>query len=131
MAKYVSSVCSRQAFKNFYKMLKPGGQFFISTFEESPLDQAFETLDDGKWSKYNHRDAISCFYKYENPSKEFEKIIKQEGFVDIQIRTEPNCFIPFSEKSFIGMSLEYHYNLKVLFSHLMVLPFPPSLCRFF
>lgn len=83
-------------------MLKPGGQFFISTFEESPLDQAFEILDNSKWAKYNHWRAKSCFFKLESPLREFRKLIGNQGFVDIYAHVEPDYFIPFNEQTFLG-----------------------------
>lgn len=83
-------------------MLKPGGQIFISTFEESPLDQAYERLDNGKWAMYNNWRANSCFYKKENPMEEYKKVINEVGFVDIHVESEPEYLIPFNEEAFWG-----------------------------
>lgn len=83
-------------------MLRPGGQLFITTFAESPLDQAYEKLDDTKWDKYRNWMANSCFYKVENPEDEYRKAIEEQGFVDILIEKQPDSFITFSEKPFWG-----------------------------
>lgn len=103
-------------------MIKPGGQFFISTFEESPLDQAYEILDYGKWRKHNHRTAISCFYKRQNALDELKKIILQEGFVELYTKVEPDYFIPFCEKSYIGRSFQVN-NIFLFFSIVAIFQF--------
>lgn len=108
-------------------MLKPGGQFFISTFEESPLDQAYEILDYGKWRKHNHRRAISCFYKHKNALDELTNIIVQEGFLDVFTKVEPDYFIPFGEKSYIGRSFQFNifllFPIKLQYSNMMTYMF--------
>lgn len=74
---------------NIRDMLKPGGQLFFNGFEKLFADDAYIELDKGKWAKYNNGKAVSPFYTSENPTGEYERIIKELGFVDCQIFVEP------------------------------------------
>lgn len=82
-------------------MLKPGGQLFFNAFEKLFADDAYIELDKGKWSKYNNRKSVSPFYKSENPTKEYGRIMEELGFVDCQMFVEPFEEI-LPEKAFEG-----------------------------
>lgn len=91
----------RQTFVNILDMLKPGGQFFFTVFEKTPLDEVYEKLDEGIWSKYHNREANSPFFKYEIPSKEYENLMKSTGFENCHVYSEH--FAPLlPEKAFEG-----------------------------
>lgn len=80
------------------EMLKPGGQLFFSTFQKVFTDDAYEKLDEGKWSKYENRKAISPFHKSDDPVQEYKKIIESVGFVNCHIYTEH--YVPRMPQSF-------------------------------
>lgn len=90
-------------------MLKPGGQLFFIAFQKIITDEAFDKLDEGKWSKYQNRKAISPFYKSKDPVKEYENIIKSVGFVDCQITTEHTVF-RMPQDFFEGTYLAYRQS---------------------
>lgn len=86
---------------NIKEMLKPGGQFMFTAFEEVFTDEAFEKLDQQKWKKYHNYKAMSPFYKCCNPLEEYKKCIESVGFVDCHIYSE-NFKIQCREDSFDG-----------------------------
>ncbi|CAG9829228.1 unnamed protein product [Diabrotica balteata] len=82
-----------QAFKNIYKMLKPGGQVFVSCFDHKPVDEAFAKLAEHlKWKKYG--DHTSAYYYKADPKSEYEKDLAEAGFKDyiFDVVTESHMF---------------------------------------
>lgn len=69
-------------------MLKPGGQLFFHAFEKTTVDDAYDTLDRGKWIKYSNGNAISPFYRCENVINQYENVIKSVGFEDCKMFQE-------------------------------------------
>lgn len=88
-------------------MLKPGGQVFFNVYEKPFTDEAFEMLDKGKWNKYDNWKAISPFYFCDNPMKEYEKVLKSTGFIDINIFSE-HFALRISESSLEGKLVIYY-----------------------
>lgn len=78
-------------------MLKPGGQLLITVFEEMPIDEVLEKLDQGKWAVYEHYKALSPTYKVENAMKYYKRIAKGVGFSDCQLYKELH-FMEFTDE---------------------------------
>lgn len=82
-------------------MLKPGGQLVFNTFAKGYWEEAYDTLDRGKWSKYNNRKSNSPFYASEDPLTGYQILISNLGYVDCHIIEEP--YKPLmSKESFEG-----------------------------
>lgn len=69
-------------------MLKPGGQLFFHTLDKTFLEEAYDVLDQGKWSKYNNRKSHSPFYSSEDPLNDYQILIRNLGYVDCHISSE-------------------------------------------
>lgn len=96
-------------------MLKPGGQIFICTFSETPIDSAFEKLDKGRWSKYKNFQANSPFYKSACAAGDYRNIIEGVGFKNCHVQDLPNYFLRFTEDALNGMRLTQNttFNLTI------------------
>ncbi|XP_028133148.1 juvenile hormone acid O-methyltransferase [Diabrotica virgifera virgifera] len=78
-----------EAFKNLYKMLKPGGQMFLTVMEYSLADMAFHKLSEvPRWEKYGKRTTVSPFYYSESPKEEYIKLLQTAGFKNYVLETE-------------------------------------------
>lgn len=98
---------------NVYEMLQPGGQFFICTFCESPIDSVFEQLDNGRWSKYENFRAISAFYKSESVVEKFRNIIDEVGFKNGYVQDLPNQLPRFTEDALNGRTFSFTNIFKL------------------
>lgn len=87
----------REAFKNIYDILAPGGEFLFTAFEEMPIDQALEKLDEGKWSKYEHFKVISPTFKSEDALNYYKEIASDVGFGNCRFYRERH-FMDFTEE---------------------------------
>ncbi|XP_028130371.1 juvenile hormone acid O-methyltransferase-like [Diabrotica virgifera virgifera] len=77
----------RQGFININKMLKPGGQAFVSFGEVTPTDPAFHNLlKNPKWSRYGH--MLSPHYYSDNIEESYKKDINAAGFKSYQFHVE-------------------------------------------
>ncbi|GJQ69613.1 putative methyltransferase [Trypoxylus dichotomus] len=85
---------SRSLMKNFYEILKPSGQVFISTIVNSAVYESFRRLcKEGVWSKYVPDEQT--FGEYTNdPVKYVTTIMQNVGFkVELCMRAEGSGFI--------------------------------------
>lgn len=90
-------------------MLKPGGQLFFMGFEKNLVDDVYQKMDKGKWSKYNHSKSLSPFYNCENPVEEYKSVIQSLGYTDCHFFVHSRKdTIP--EKAFNGKLLFLVYN---------------------
>lgn len=93
-------------------------------FLKVPNDEAYDALDRGKWAKYNNRKSNSPFYRCENPSKEYEKVIQSVGFVDVHLHVE-SVTPQLPEKSFDGKYIvRFSKSFSNFFTTLVVFCYP-------
>ncbi|XP_028145595.1 juvenile hormone acid O-methyltransferase-like [Diabrotica virgifera virgifera] len=91
----------RQAFRNFHRMLKPGGSLFLNFYERLPVDMMFHNLrSHPKWGKYHQEDAVSVYYYTQNPKEEYRKDIEAAGFKNYVYNNENHRHVFKSEDEF-------------------------------
>lgn len=75
--------------ENFYKLLKPGGDILLLfTPRSQPRDIYKDQKENSEWGKYipDMNNLISPYQYWENPAEEFEKLLKQTGFKNCDVR---------------------------------------------
>ncbi|CAH1108135.1 unnamed protein product [Psylliodes chrysocephalus] len=83
----------RQAFKNIYQILKPGGWMFLTFFERTPVDDVFDKISKNpKWSNYRQDEMISKYYYSDNPQKGYRKDIDAANFKDYHFNIEKDTY---------------------------------------
>ncbi|CAG9864135.1 unnamed protein product [Phyllotreta striolata] len=95
----------REAFVNIKRMLKPGGSAFLTFFERSSAQKAFEKLKDStKWSRYVHEESPFPYSYSENPREDFVKDIESVGFQQYELKPVNDTY-EFGEEEFIDLHL--------------------------
>ncbi|CAG9854663.1 unnamed protein product [Phyllotreta striolata] len=90
---------TKQTIGNIYKILKPGGQLFMNYIEKSSMDYVHEEMSKNpKWGKYDHRKWMSPFFNSSNPRAEYEKIIRDAGFKNVQYLSEKRLLNPMLQE---------------------------------
>lgn len=82
-------------------MLKPGSQLMFTAFEKLFIDEVYDHLDNGKWSKYDNRKAISPFYFHDDPFMEYQNLFRNLGFINCHF-SEGEIAAQYSEKAYDG-----------------------------
>lgn len=74
----------KQAFKNIYNLLKPGGDCLLVFASQTNFLKGFEVMkNDSKWAEYMPADLSNIITPYqhsENPKEEMETLLKKRGF---------------------------------------------------
>lgn len=104
---------TRHAFQNMHKLLKPGGQLFLTFIDETSADPVyFDFLKHSKWSKYNHEWLISPYFNHPDPENEYKKQLVQAGFEQFEYQREKKIYKFPNEESFKGFCLSVNPVLK-------------------
>ncbi|KAJ3657568.1 hypothetical protein Zmor_009358 [Zophobas morio] len=85
----------RQAMKNMFDMLKPGGEILVTFLASNPIYDVYERMaKSNKWCSYmtNLKRYISPYHHSENPETELEDILKKEGFLIRVCRMEDRTY---------------------------------------
>ncbi|XP_074036879.1 juvenile hormone acid O-methyltransferase isoform X2 [Leptinotarsa decemlineata] len=91
-----------QAMKNIHKMLKPGGEMFITFMERNPFDQPYKNLSKyEKWAKYGHEFFISPFHHSNNSYDAWKDAVQKSApFEDCIFSLDETHFLYDDEKDF-------------------------------
>lgn len=96
--------------QNIHHLLLPGGQVFFNAITKTPIDEAYDNLDKGKWGKYENWRAHTSFHNDEDPKLQYEYLLGNVGFSDCQLFKETFTIL-YTEESFEGNSLKYAASL--------------------
>ncbi|CAG9819632.1 unnamed protein product [Phaedon cochleariae] len=84
----------RKAFENMYKLLKPGGDIFLTFLAKTDLYQIYKNMSKNKkWKSYTKKEYISPYHGLANPEKRLEKLLVSTGFTTTLCKTETRSFI--------------------------------------
>ncbi|KAF7266803.1 hypothetical protein GWI33_019909 [Rhynchophorus ferrugineus] len=79
----------RQAFKNIYKTLKPGGDMLISLVVTAPIFSVYENMAKNiRWSSYFRKETVSPYHNSQNPAAELQSILEEIGFQNCSCTVE-------------------------------------------
>ncbi|RZC33710.1 uncharacterized protein BDFB_004499 [Asbolus verrucosus] len=85
----------RQALKNMFDMLKPGGDMLLTFLARNPIYDIYENMaKSNKWAPYmnNIKKYISPYHHLDNPENELENFLKKEGFISHLCRVEERSY---------------------------------------
>ncbi|CAH1184056.1 unnamed protein product [Phyllotreta striolata] len=75
----------RKAFKNVFKMLKPGGDILFTFLAKSSLYDIYQNMSKRKkWSQYSVKEYISPYHGLKQPEKHLQKLLNNVGF-DVKV----------------------------------------------
>lgn len=106
---YPVSVCFRPALLNIYDMLRPCGQLIFTAFTKTPIDEAYDKLDGGKWGKYDNWKSHIPFHNHLDPKQGYDDLLKSTGYIDCHLIKE--SFVTFhTEESFEGKVFHHSFS---------------------
>ncbi|XP_044254916.1 juvenile hormone acid O-methyltransferase-like [Tribolium madens] len=85
----------RQAMKNMFDMLKPGGEMLLTFLASNPIYDIYEGMaKSNKWGPYmnNLKKYISPYHHSDDPETELENLLKKEGFITHLCRVENRLY---------------------------------------
>ncbi|XP_031620775.1 juvenile hormone acid O-methyltransferase-like [Contarinia nasturtii] len=83
------------AVRNFYKLLKPGGDFLVLFVAYHPIYDFYKKQSKSKrWSEYmaDVDEFISPYQYSENPAIEFRDLLTECGFSKVNVETLEKCY---------------------------------------
>ncbi|KAJ8919547.1 hypothetical protein NQ315_002168 [Exocentrus adspersus] len=103
----------RQAFKNMYRMLKPGGDMLLCFLANNPIyDVHLYMSEHPRWKTYMKKEYICPYHGKKDPEKTVEKLLKETGFTSHVCRVEKRSYyfpnVDIMKKSFFAVNPIVH-----------------------
>lgn len=109
--------CFRQAFRNIFRFLKPGGDILLTFLASNPIYDVYKNMaKNRKWKPYSKIDFIAPYHGSSEPEKQLRKLISDNGFevhvckTENRIYTFPNMEIWRSKFSLTSAWLPLNIN---------------------
>lgn len=120
ITKFLCILLQRQAFKNIYDLLVPGGDALLVFLASNPVFHIYEAMGQSKrWGPYmqDYKKYISPYHFFDDPVEQAERYLEEAGFCIHLCRLENRNFtwlnVETMQSKFVHIFIPCSWTYKI------------------